>query len=83
MKKLNINNEVYIQITDLGWQYLADSVGEDYINTCIKTKSREKELDGEIWYEFSLWECFDLMPVYHGSELYFKTTIMIDEKFLK
>lgn len=83
MKKLNINDEVYIQITDLGWEYLADSVGEEYINTCIKIESREKEIDGEIWYVFSLWECFDLMPLYNGSEVLFKTTIMIDEKFLK
>ena len=36
MKKYNINQNMYIQITERGWNYLADTVGSDYIRTCIE-----------------------------------------------
>ncbi len=48
MKKFNVNEYIYIQITNDGWRYLQRTVGDDYIKHCIITN--EKTIDGETWY---------------------------------
>ena len=50
MIKFNINEYIYIQITEEGWTHLRRTVGRDYINHCIKASSNEKEIEGETWY---------------------------------
>jgi len=50
MKKFNINEYMYIQITEEGWKHLEKTVGIDYINACIKTPNYTKIIDGETWY---------------------------------
>ncbi len=35
MKKFNINEYVYIQITKDGWEHLRNTVGQDYIEACV------------------------------------------------
>jgi hypothetical protein len=31
MKKFNLNNYVFVQITEYGWEKLKETVGNDYI----------------------------------------------------
>lgn len=35
MKKYNINQNMYIQITERGWKHLDETVGKDYVTHCI------------------------------------------------
>ena len=83
MKKFNINHSMYIQITDEGWEHLKKTVGEEYINACIKTLHHTKVINGEIWYKLQCWSCFDLMPPVFGGRPLFMTTVMFDEEDLK
>ena len=39
MKKFNINDHIYIQITEHGWKHLKKTVGDDYIKHCIDNKN--------------------------------------------
>lgn len=39
MKKFNVNDYMYIQITEDGWKHLEKTVGIDYINACIKRQT--------------------------------------------
>ena len=50
MRKFNINEYIYVQINELGWEHLRNTVGEDYIKHCIKTPNYEKLIDGEVWH---------------------------------
>lgn len=79
MRKYNINNPMYIQITDEGWKHLEKTVGLDYINNCIKTPYNEKLINGEIWYVMECWNVFNLLPTSQGRKLLFKTEVMFDE----
>jgi len=78
MRKFNINDYMYIQITEDGWKHLEKTVGKDYIYACIKTKSYEKEIDGEIWYRLQCWSVFDLLPPSFGSRSLFNSNVMFD-----
>lgn len=80
MKKFNINNYMYIQITDDGWKHLRETVGEDYIKVCIE--SRKVEINNEIWYKLQCHNAFDLMPISIGSRVLFNTNVMFDDKDL-
>ena len=83
MKKFNINEYMYIKITEAGWQHLQKTVGEDYINACIKRPEYEKEIEGEKWYRLQCWNCFDLMPPNFGGQALFETNVMFDVEALK
>jgi hypothetical protein len=83
MLKFNINEYMYIKITDAGWKHLKETVGENYINNCIKRPEYEKEIAGEKWYRLQCWNCFDLMPPYFGGKALFESNVMFDEKDLK
>ena len=83
MKKFNVNDDMYIQITDKGWKHLKETVGEEYINACIKTPAYEKEINGEIWYRLQCWNVFDLLPSNFGGQPLFNTNVMFDDEALK
>lgn len=80
MKKFNINDTIYIQITEGGWKHLNKTVGKDYIVHCIKPY--ETIINGEIYYKLQLHAVFDLLTAHRGRELLFNTNILIDEKNL-
>ena len=80
MKKFNINSDIYIQITEKGFEHLRKKFSDDYIKHCID--SAKVEIDGEIWYKMECWSAFDLLPNRNGSPLLFKTEVMFDRKSL-
>lgn len=83
MKKFNINDRMYIQITDEGWVHLKNTVGDAYINACIKTPAYEKEINGEIWYRLQCWDVFGLLPINFGGKSFFKPNVMFDSESIK
>lgn len=36
MQKFNLNSYILVQITEYGWKHLLETVGQEYINHCIK-----------------------------------------------
>lgn len=83
MKKFNINDYMYVQITEDGWRHLKETVGTDYVNACIKNSNYERIINGEVWYKLQCWECFNLMRPEHSLNPLFKTTVMLDDESLK
>lgn len=81
MKKFNINDDIYIQITEYGWEHLKKTVGDDYIKHCIE--SRKIKIKSETWYKLQCHNVFDLFPINYFGKLYFNTNIMIDDNDLK
>lgn len=80
MKRFNINDYIYIEITDCGWAYLQKTVGNSYIEACITPN--KYLINGKVVYKLQCHQVFDLMPVDVGSMTLFKPTIMINEKDL-
>ncbi len=80
MKKFNINDYMYIQITKEGWKHLKETVGNDYIKHCINAPSYKMEIDGEIWYRLQCHNAFDILPI--KSRPLFKTNVMFDGELL-
>jgi hypothetical protein len=79
MKKFNINDHIYIQITEEGWKHLRETVGADYIKHCIR--SCEKVIDGEVWFRLQCWSVFDILPISFGSTTpLFKSNVMFDDE---
>lgn len=76
MKTFNINNYIYIQITEEGWEHLRKTVGEEYILHCIK--SREKIIEKETWYRLQCHSVMDIFPINIGGQPYFNTNIMFE-----
>lgn len=81
MKQFNINDNIYVEITDCGWAYLKKTVGDGYINACITPNKHL--INGKTVYKLQCHQVFDLMPVDVGSMPLFKPTIMINENDLK
>ena len=81
MKQFNINDSIYIEITEEGWEHLRKTVCQDYINTCILT--RRYWINGTDMYRLQCHQAFDLMPPNFGSPSLFKPTIFISEEHLK
>jgi len=73
---------MYIQINENGWKHLKKTVGEDYINTCIKISAYEKEINGEIWYRLQCHQVFSLFPINFGGQPMFNTNVMFDDEDL-
>ena len=78
MKKYNINNYMYVQITEAGFEHLNKYFPEDYIKHCVENK--KVEIDGETWYQLQCHEAFELFPRHFSEEVLFKTTVMFEEK---
>ena len=83
MKKFNINDCIYIQITEPGWKHLMKTVGKDYIKHCIKIPAYEKVINDEKWYRLQVHNVFELFPITGSNVMLFKTTVMIDDETLK
>lgn len=56
----NINEYMYIQITDQGWQHLKATVGQEYIKNFIET--RKVIINNEGWYKLQCKDVVDLLP---------------------
>jgi len=80
MKKFNVNDKMYIQITEKGWKHLKETVGDDYVKHCIKPY--EVTRNGETWYNLQCWGAFDLLPSNFGGQPLFKTNVMFDDDVL-
>lgn len=80
MKKFNINDHMYIQITEEGWRHLHRTVGEDYIKHCIKPHSIK--IDNKVWFRLQTHSVFDLLPINFGSNALFNTNVMFDDNEL-
>ena len=83
MKKFNINDYMYIQITEKGWKHLESTVGSDYIRHCINAVGYRKEIEGQIWHRLQAHCVFDLLPMGTGFDLLYNPNIMFDEISLK
>lgn len=83
MKKFNLNDHIYIQITEDGWDHLRKTVSETYINACIDNDHYRKVIDGQTWYRIQAYEVFSLFPVGTRVVTYFKLNVLIDEENLK
>lgn len=79
MKKFNINEYMYIQITEQGWNHLNKTVGNDYIEACIKI--REVTIDGELWYRLQCHNVMELFPM--NGTVYYNTNVMFDDYAIK
>ena len=86
MKTFNLNDYIYIQITELGWKHLKETLetpvleADKYIEHCITPY--KKVIDGKDWYRLQAHEVFSLLPVGMGFNTLYKPTIMIDEEAL-
>lgn len=77
MKKFNINDCFYVQITEEGWKHLRANNDPQYIRFAIE--NHKVEIEGEIYYKLQCYQAFDLMPISFGNKPLFKTTVLIDE----
>jgi hypothetical protein len=77
MRKFNINDFIYIQITEVGWKHLKETVGDEYIKCCIE--NRKEEVLNEVWYRLQFHEVSRLLLTSHTTALLFETDIMFDE----
>ena len=80
MKKFNINEYMYIQITENGWKHLKKTVGQEYIDLCIEI--RKVEVNKETWYRLQCHHVFDLFPINFGGQPMFNTNVMFDDEAL-
>jgi hypothetical protein len=83
MKKFNINDYIYIQITEQGWKHLKATVGDEYIKHCITSPHYKVEIDGEIWYRLQCHVVFDLLPPSNHSNLIFNNNVLFDDNSLE
>lgn len=81
MQKFNINESMFIQINEFGWAHLNRTHKQDYIDTCIKSK--ERSINGEIWYELQCWKVFDLFPPKFGQQILHSSNVLFKESDLK
>ena len=82
MKKFNINEYIYIQINENGWEHLKKTVDEEYIKHCIDNENYRKEINGQIWHRLQCWSIFDLFPSNFGGQPLFNTNVMFDDEAL-
>ncbi len=80
MKKFNINEYMYIQITEDGWKHLRKTVGEDYIKHCIEP--RKVVVNNETWYKLQCHNAFSLFPMNGSFHPSFKSNVMFDSEAL-
>jgi hypothetical protein len=49
MITFNLNNYIYVEITDIGWKHLQDTVRPEYIEHCIDPYKRI--IDEKVYYK--------------------------------
>ncbi len=76
MKKFNINDYIYIQITPEGWSYLKKTVGKDYLKD-----TERKEINGETWHRLQAHEVFRLLST--DDEIFLNANVLIEDQYLK
>jgi hypothetical protein len=74
--KFNLNDYIYIQINDNGWDHLKKTVGDDYIEHCIE--NHKVEIKNETWYKLQCHSVFDIFPMNYGGESLINTNIMFE-----
>lgn len=80
MKTFNINQHIYIQIHNSGWNHLRKTVGNEYIKHCIEPHA--KIINDEVWYRLQCHHVFDILPSNHGGLSFINTNIMFDDEVL-
>ena len=78
-KKFNINDDMYIQITEAGWKHLKETVGCEYIKHCIASKYHKKEINNEVWYKLQCHEVFTLLPIKMGRPVLFNSNVLFND----
>jgi len=81
MKEFNINDYIYVKITENGWEHLRKTQSDEYIRHCIINK--RKVINGENWYRLIAHSAFQDLPTGMGTTLKFMPTIMIEDSYLK
>jgi hypothetical protein len=77
MKQFNINDYIYIQITEEGWAHLAKTVSKCYVENCIK--DNRIKIKNDIWYKLQCHEVFSLFPIRLWAPPLFSPRIMFDD----
>lgn len=78
MKQFNINDDIYIHITDMGWKYLTMKHGCGYVEKYIKPYS--KVINDKIYHKMQCHEVFNILPTSENSKgVLFEPVIFIDE----
>lgn len=65
MKKTNLNDYMYIQMDDSAIKHLVDTVGLEYVRSCIEPKY--ERIDGEEWCKLQIHQAFSLFPIEYGK----------------
>jgi len=84
LRKFNVNDYVYIQITEDGWNHLNKTLKPEYIKHCILPKKVViSEYDDIPWYRLQLHEVMSILPISGMFDVKYRTNIMFDELDLK
>ena len=83
LKKFNINDHIYVQITEHGWKHLRYTVGDEYIKNCIDNSNYRHIINGKTWHRLQMHEVFDLLPIADSNKLLIETTVLFDDGELK
>ena len=81
MKQFNLNDYLYIQITEDGVDYLRRTFKEDYIKNCIE--SRKVIVDGTTYYRLQAHTVFYDLPIQYGGTMFFNPDVLIEDEHLK
>ncbi len=90
MKKFNINNYVYVKLTDIGYEQYLDKLKyyHDTTPTLFEWPTIENiklKEDKNGYLKFQMWEVMDLFGenLFNGCDKPFELDILIDENDLK
>jgi hypothetical protein len=76
MKKFNINDYMYVQITERGWKELIKKHGEDFVNHCIKSPGYVRTINGKTWYRLQCHFVIDMISACNG---FINSNVMFDD----
>lgn len=75
MKKFNINDYMYIQITEDGWKHLENTVEKDYIKHCITAPCYTIIVNNQTWYRLQFHHVLELFPINTVGKILFETNV--------
>lgn len=82
MKQYNINEYIYIHITERGWEYLNNIWGSDHVKKYIEPYN--KVINGKVYHQMQCHVAFNDLPTReNGKGVLFEPTIFIDDSNLK